>query len=182
MRKPDLDLIVVAGSPGSGKSTLCQELRVRWNVVPMIELSDLRNLHLDMTWSNQSENDRAIAFDHLIFIVHSYAKNKWRPVLVTDLREEWLSRVDEVFTDLSYAIITLFSSDSVIGQRIEARTTGFTNVSEAVDWNRLCQSRRLLAREHRVDNSRPIAETADRVENLLASLQKTELKVLNDGR
>ena len=175
MRKPDLDLIVVAGSPGCGKSTLCRELWTRWNVVPMIELSDLRNLHLDMAWSNQSEKDRAIAFDHLVYIVHSYAKHKWGPVLVTDLREEWLSRIDEVFADLSYAVITLFSSDAVISQRIEGRNSGFTNVA-VVEWNRAVQSRRLLRREHRVDNSGPLAETADRVELILASSHETELK------
>jgi ribose 1,5-bisphosphokinase PhnN len=177
MRKPDLDLIVVAGAPGSGKSTLCCELRTRWNVVPMIELSDLRNLHLDALWSNQSEKDRAIAFDHLVYIVHSYAKHKWRPVLVTDLREEWLARIDEVFADLSYAIITLFSSDAVIGQRIEGRNNGFMNVGAALEWNRAVQSRRSLPREHRIDNSGPIAETADRVEQILTSFRETELNV-----
>ena len=177
MRKPDLDLIVVAGPPGSGKSTLCRELWTRWNVVPMIELSDLRNLHLDARWSNQSEEDRAIAFDHLVYIVHSYAKHKWGPVLVTDLREEWLSRVDEFFADLSYAVITLFSSDVVISRRIEGRINGFTNVGAAVEWNRAAQSRRLLPREYRVDNSGSIAETADRVEHILASFHETELNV-----
>jgi len=177
MGKPELDLIVVAGSPGSGKSTLCCELRTRWNVAPMIELSDLRNLHLDALWSNQSENDRAIAFDHLVYIVHSYAKHKWGPVLVTDLREEWVARIDEVFADLSYAIITLFNSDAVIGRRIEGRNNGFTNVGAAVEWNRAVRNRRLLPREHHIDNSGPIAETADRVEQILASFHETELNV-----
>jgi hypothetical protein len=174
MRKPDLDLIVVAGSPGAGKSSLCRELWTRWNVVPMIELSALRNLHLDMAWSNQSEDDRAIAYDHLVYIVHSYAKHKWRPVLVTDLREEWLSRVDEVFADLSYAIITLFSSDAVIGQRIEGRGVGFTNLDAAVEWNRVCQCRPLLPREHRIESCGSIVETADRVEQALSLLGRSD--------
>jgi broad-specificity NMP kinase len=167
--KPDLDLIVVAGSPGAGKSTLCRELSTRWNVVPTIELSTLRNLHLDKDWSNQSEDDRAIAYDHLVYIVHSYAKHKWRPTLVTDLREEWLSRIDEFFADLSYAIITLFSSDAVIRHRIRARTEGFTNVDAAVEWNRAVQRRQLLAHEYSVESSGSIAETADRVERIIAS-------------
>jgi dephospho-CoA kinase len=167
--KPDLDLIVIAGSPGAGKSTLCCELRTRWNVVPTIELSDLRNLHLDRDWSNQSEDDIAIAFDHLVYIVHSYAKHKRKPVLVTDLREEWVSRVDEAFADLGYAIITLFSSDAVIRHRVGARTQGFTNVDAAVEWNRAVQRRQLLAREYSVESSGSVAETADRVERIIAS-------------
>jgi hypothetical protein len=168
--KPDLDFIVVAGSPGAGKSTLCCELRTRWNVVPTIELSDLRNLHLDKDWANQSEDDRAIAYDHLVYIVHSYAKHKWRPVLVTDLREEWVSQVDDAFADLGYAIITLFSSDTVIRDRIGARTEGFTNVDVAVEWNRAVQRRPLLAHEYRVESSGSIAETADRVQRIFASV------------
>ncbi len=169
MRKPDLDLIIVAGSPGSGKSAVCRELWTRWNIVPMIELSALRNLHLDTQWSNQSEDDRAIAFDHLVYIVHSYAKHVWRPVLVTDLREECLPRIDKVFADLRYTIITLFSSDAIIGQRIAGRSDGFTNVSAAIAWNRACRSRALLPNERRVESSGTVAETADRVEQLFES-------------
>jgi len=169
MKKPDLDLVVVAGSPGAGKSTLCRKLWTRWDVVPMIELSALRNLHLNPGWTNQSENDRAVAFDHLVYIVHSYAKRKWGPVLVTDLREEWLFRVDEVFADLSYAIITLFSSEAIISQRIENRSDGFTNVEAALEWNRVSQRRPLLPREHRVESSGRVVETADRAERILAS-------------
>jgi adenylate kinase family enzyme len=47
MKPPELDLVVIAGAPGSGKSELCRELRKRWKMVPMVELSDLRNFHLD---------------------------------------------------------------------------------------------------------------------------------------
>lgn len=173
MSKPDLDLIIVGGAPGSGKSTLCRELWTRWNVVPMIELSALRNFHLDMLWSNQSETDLAIAFDHLDYMVHSYAKHRWVPVLVTDLREAWLCRIDEIFADLRYAIITLFSSDELIGQRIQTRNSGFTNLEAAVEWNRAVQSRGLLPLEQRVDNSGSITETADRVERILASGRET---------
>ena len=112
MTKPDqLDLMVVAGSPGAGKTTLCDELRARWGIVPMIDLGDLRNFHLDRLWVTQSERDLAIAFDHLVYIVHSYARHEWTPVLVNDLREEWVARTHEFFGDLRYVIVTLFASN-----------------------------------------------------------------------
>lgn len=174
MPKPDLDLIVVAGSPGSGKSSLCTELCARWNVVPVIELSSLRNLHLNRAWSNQSEEDRAISFDHLVYIVHSYAKRQWRPVLVTDLRDEWVARIDEFFADLHYVIITLFTSDALIRGRVEARTEGFVNVNAAVEWNRALQTRQLFRHECKVESSGSVADTADRVEEKFASLHRSK--------
>ena len=132
MTKPDkLDLMVVAGSPGAGKTSLCDELRARWGIVPLIDLGDLRNFHLDRRWENQSERELAIAFDHLVYIVHSYARHKWTPVLVNDLREEWVARVQVFFGDLRYAIVTLFASSEAVAERVRRRNDGFTNVAAA---------------------------------------------------
>lgn len=113
-------------------------------MVPMIEQSDLRDFHLDPVWSNQSEADRAIAFDHMIYIVRCYAKHGWTPVLVTDLREEWLFRVEGYFSGLCYAIITLFTCDRAIAERIQSRSSGFMNIDAAIAWNRACQTRQML--------------------------------------
>ncbi|HXW82902.1 MAG TPA: AAA family ATPase, partial [Candidatus Binataceae bacterium] len=165
---PNLDLSVIGGAPGSGKSTLCQNLRTPWGAAPLIELSSIRNFHLDPCWYNQSEQDLALAFDHLSYILRSYARHRWGPVLVTDLREVWLARVPETFADLRFAIITLFTTDAMIRERIETRDEGFTNVAAAVAWNRVVRDRPLLAHEHRVDSSGPAAELAQRVEHILA--------------
>ena len=168
MAKPDqLDVIVVAGSPGAGKSTLCDELRARWGLVPMIDLGDLRNFHLDRLWENQSEEELALAFDHLVYIVHSYARHEWTPVLVTDLREEWVARTEEFFGDLRYAIVTLFASDKAVAERVRRRTDGFTNVAAALAWNDQVRRRPLLPNEVRLDNSGPVSATADHVEPIL---------------
>jgi dephospho-CoA kinase len=171
MTKPDkLDLVVVAGSPGSGKTTLCHELRARWGIVPMIDLGDLRNFHLDRLWESQSERELAIAFDHLVYIVHSYARHNWTPVLVNDLREEWVARTHEFFGDLRYVIVTLFTSNEAVAQRVGRRDDGFTNVAAAVAWNDSVMSRPLLANEVRVDTSGLVAATADHAERILTSL------------
>jgi len=161
-------LVVVAGSPGAGKSTLCHELQLRWNIVPTIDLGDLRNFHLDSSWTNQSEKELAIAFDHLVYIVHSYAKHAWTPVLVTDLREAWVARVEEFFGDLRYVIVTLFATNDAVAERVTRRDDGFKDVAAAVAWNRSVRRRPLLPNEVRVDSSGPVAQIADHVELILS--------------
>jgi broad-specificity NMP kinase len=162
--KPNIDLLIVAGSPGSGKTTLCRELWTRWNVVPMIDLADLRNFHLDRAWANQSDEELAVAFDHLVYIVHSYARRKWGPVIVTDLQEKWLARTEEFFSDLDYRIVTLFSTAETIAQRIISRNDGFKDVEAAVAWNESVCTRALLSHEQRFDSSGLTTEIAEAIE------------------
>lgn len=134
----------------------------------MIDLGELRNFHLDRLWENQSDRELGIAFDHLVYIVHSYSKHQWTPVLVTDLREEWVARIQEFFGDLRYVIVTLFTTSDTISERIKQRNNGFKNVAAAVAWNRSVATRPLLGNEIRIDSSGPVSQTADQVERLLS--------------
>jgi dephospho-CoA kinase len=151
--KPNFDLLIVGGSPGSGKSTLCQELWTRWSVVPLIEFGHLREFHLDRAWENQNPEEESLSFDHLVYIVRSYVSHGYRPVIVTDLRDERIVEIDRVFSELDYVILTLVASDEVIAQRVRDRDSGFTNVQAAIDWNRKVKNRPPTRREFRLDNS-----------------------------
>ena len=48
------NLIVISGSPGSGKSTICNLLKAKLNS-PYIEFSSLQEFHLDNEWKNWNE-------------------------------------------------------------------------------------------------------------------------------
>ncbi len=162
-----LDLVIVGGCPGSGKTTICRELWTRWNVVPMIDFGQLRSFHLDREWKNESAEEESIAFDHLVHIVHNYVAHNFRPVLVHDLRDYRVTQTELRFGNLNYRIVTLVCPDEVIAKRVSGRNEGFTNVSAALEWNRIAMNRPLVAREVRIANVGDLAVIVDEIESSL---------------
>src|SRR3989344_461172 len=80
-------LIVISGSPGSGKSTICSLLKEKLNS-PYIEFSSLQEFHLNNEWTNWNEDGEKMAFENLIFVLKNYIKHGYKNVILTDLRDE----------------------------------------------------------------------------------------------
>jgi broad-specificity NMP kinase len=146
-----MDLIVIAGSPGVGKSTLGLAL-ARSLGSPFLEFSVLREPHLDPTWSNTSPVEHEMAWESLQFVVRNYVKYGYKNVVVTDLREERVRQVPEVFGDLEYQIVTLALADeSELRRRVGARREGFVDVDAALAWNAAVRARPALPHETKVE-------------------------------
>lgn len=154
---PSIDLIVVAGSPGSGKSTLCGVLQTLLDA-PYFEFSNLRQPHLNETWSNTSPEEEEMAFENMIFVVDNYLKHGYQPVILTDFEDARIGKLDETFEHLNYRIFTLLLQDEEeLRARIAARTEGFTHINGALAWNRQVQARLIFPNEHKIiaDNQTP---------------------------
>ena len=147
------DLLVIGGSPGSGKSTVCELLRAEL-ASPFIEFSSLRQFHLDQEWKSQSAEEESMAFENLIYIVRNYVRHGWSKVIVTDLRDFRVVQIPDAFGDLDYLIATLVvDTDDEIAHRIQSRNEGWKDVEGAVSWNRQVRSREPVKGECKIASS-----------------------------
>ena len=150
---PSLDLLVIAGAPGSGKTTVCDLLYAALKS-PYIDFGDVRNFHLDREWSNQSPQEEDMSFKNLVYILKNYIRYGYENVILNDLKDFRVQQIPELFAEHKYLIATLvIENDDELAERIQTRNSGFTNVERAVAWNKEIQQRPLLAGEYRIDNT-----------------------------
>src|SRR5947208_8567594 len=71
------DMIIVAGAPGTGKTTVCQILAEPL-AAPYLDLGQLRSLHLDSDWQRMSAADEAVGFENLVAMVRNYCSHGFR--------------------------------------------------------------------------------------------------------
>ena len=156
------DLIVIAGAPGSGKTTVSDILAAELKS-PYIDFGDVRNFHLDREWSNQSPREEQMSFENLVCILRNYIRYGYKNVILNDLRDFRVRQIPELFAEHDYLIASLIiESDDELATRIRNRNSGFTNVEQALEWNRKIRKRPLLAGEYRIDNMRHTPQqTAD---------------------
>ncbi|MBI4134655.1 MAG: AAA family ATPase [Candidatus Sungbacteria bacterium] len=148
------DLIILAGAPGSGKSTVGELLREEHGF-PLIDFGWLRQGHLNNQWSNASQEEEQMAFENLIFTIKNYWQHGYRNLVVTDLQEDKVKALAEVFNQKNYVVVTLVISDDTELKRrvLGERDSGFKNTDEAIQWNTELKLRPLFPHEHRIDNT-----------------------------
>ena len=148
------DIIVIAGSPGSGKHTIAALLRGRLGFPPHVDLGHIREFHLDREWTLANEQEEAMSFQTLEFMTRHYRKYGYKNIIVTDLQDFRVRQIPEVFAGLDVIIITLYlSDDGELKKRISARKEGFKNVEEALSWNSNVRQREGVKNEFKLDNT-----------------------------
>ncbi len=158
-------LIILAGAPGSGKSSVAEILNTRLSA-PYVDFGKLREFHLDREWKNQSPEDEQIAFENLVFVVRNYFQHGYKNVIVDDLKDTRVEQLTQEFPES--VVFTLIPTDETLKERITGRNLGFKNVDAAVKWNEQSRDRNLFSNEHRIDNS---SESPDQtVEKILEAL------------
>src|SRR5919199_4705247 len=100
------DLIVIAGAPWSGKTTVADLLH-RTLESPYIDFGYIREFHLDRAWKNQSPREEQMSFENLVYILKNYIRYGYKNIIVTDLQDFRVQRIPELFAENSYLIATL---------------------------------------------------------------------------
>jgi cytidylate kinase len=147
------DLIVIAGAPGSGKTTVAGLLH-RTLASPFIDFGYIREFHLDPEWKTQSPREEQMSFENLVYIINNYIRYGYKNIIVTDLKDFRVQQIPDLFAGHSYLIATMIiRNDDELALRIRNRDDGWRDVPRAQDWNKQIQERPLLAGEHRIDNT-----------------------------
>ncbi len=148
------DLIILAGTPGSGKSTLCRLLREELHS-PYIDFGWMREWHLSPDWSNQSPEEREMAFENLVFILKNYLKHGYKNILVTDFGDGHVELLTKIFSDNDVIVVSLILNDDEELKRrvLSERASGFKNFEAAIAWNRMARERPDFKNEYKIDNT-----------------------------
>ncbi len=168
------ELLVIAGAPGSGKTTISRLLRARLGC-PHVDLGHLREFHLDNEWSNASAREESMAFENLLYVVRNYFRHGYGPVLVTDLLDFRVQEIPAHFRHDNFLIATLVvNDDEELTRRvlIPERDSGYRDYASSIAWNRALLARPNVQNEVKIDNTDP--DPAGAVAQILGLLHKTE--------
>jgi hypothetical protein len=162
------DLLVVAGAPGSGKTTIARLLHTELGGA-YIDFGYLREFHLDNGWSNASPREESMAFENLLYIIRNYFRHGYAPVIVTDLLDFRVQEIPVHFRHDNFVIATLVvHNDAELKRRvlIPERDSGYRDFASSLAWNRELIERSAVQNEVKIDNT--IADPAGAVERIRA--------------
>ena len=164
--------IIIAGAPGSGKTTISNLLKEKLNGVPLIDFGRLREFHLKPNWSDANDNEEQMAFENLLFILQNYEKYGYKYIIVNDLLDARVQSFPAVFSG-DFKIFTLTVDDTILRQRVmdPTRDSGFRDTEAASKWNQSIKDRETIKNEYKIDNSQ--SDPAKTVKLILADLCPT---------
>ena len=118
----NLDIIVIHGAPGSGKSTTAalvhEKLRSPWFEFGWIPEFRSLNPHTEISFEQETE----ISFENLILVVKNYIRHGFKNVIITDINfDSQILRLPEVFAGLQYKLFTLYADDEAMKKRVLLR-------------------------------------------------------------
>lgn len=148
-----LDIIFIAGAPGTGKSTLTTLLQKDIGS-PMFEFGWIPEFRKRGNVEIPYEEEENLAFENLTLVVKNYVKHGFKNILVTDLRDHIILTLEREFPKYNYKLITLFLDDE---KELKLRVTSdrdmnqYKNWEEALQINETMKKRDLLPNEVRVN-------------------------------
>ena len=149
----NIDIIVIHGAPGSGKSTtaalLHEKLRSPWFEFGWIP--EFRNLtpHTEISWEQETE----ISFENLVLVVKNYVRHGFKNIIITDINfDRQILSLPEVFDGLDYKLFMLYANNDTLKHRILTRDNGngYRDWEGAIKGNNFYTSRPLLPNETRI--------------------------------
>jgi broad-specificity NMP kinase len=127
MNCKDVDIIIIRGSPGSGKSQTSKCLSKFFPKGVRIEIDNLRSMVISVDWTNQQEHINILQLSTKL--AYDYLQLGFKPIIVIDTFSgnkifKYLSDLDALDNSLKIALFGLFVTEKELIKRIEKRNDG----------------------------------------------------------
>jgi broad-specificity NMP kinase len=132
MRKK-IDIIIIRGAPGSGKSQTAKSLSEFFPKGVRLEIDTLRQMVICVDWTNQQEHINVL--NASTKLIYEFLQIGFNPIIVVDtFSGDKINRFLEILfnqdEELYIKIFGLFTTDDELKRRLELRTNGeFKNFS-----------------------------------------------------
>lgn len=126
MRDNKVDIIIIRGAPGSGKSQTAKNLSKHYPKGVKMEVDVLRQMVISVDWKNQDEHINLLTLSTRL--VYDFLNLGFSPVIVVDTFsgdkiEKYLEHLYELKQELSIKIFGLYVTEEELRRRLEFRTS-----------------------------------------------------------
>jgi hypothetical protein len=127
MKSGNIDIIILRGAPGSGKTQAANSLSGFFPNGVKVEVDLLRQMVISVDWTNQEEHINMLNLS--TGLVYDFFKLGFTPVIVIDTfsgnkLNKYLNKLYDLDKGLRIKIFGLFTTDDELKRRIELRATG----------------------------------------------------------
>lgn len=133
-----LDLILIRGAPGVGKTTIAKLSRESRPTGVVVDVDDVRRMVASETFTYGDNGDYRKSVTATCALVESFLVMGYTPIVVVDV---FSGPILELFIascpSRRVAVITLYAEDRVLARRMARRPNGYINPDVAIKVNRL---------------------------------------------
>ena len=125
MQSVKVDIIIIRGAPGSGKSQTAKSLSQFFPKGVKLEVDILRQMVISVDWKNQEEHINMLQVS--IGLVYDFLKLGYNPVIVVDTFSgdkinKYLESLYEIDKTLSIKLFGLYVTEDELRKRLDLRS------------------------------------------------------------
>lgn len=120
-----IDVIIIRGAPGSGKSLTAKSLSKLFSKGVRLEVDTIRQMLISVDWKNQQEHINMLHASTKLII--EFIQFGYKPVIVVDTFSgdkinQYINTLQQLNKNLSIKIFGLYTTDEELNIRLDLRT------------------------------------------------------------